>query len=424
LQHRDGVSLTGRFRSVLPTLSRYAIAIAAPGSVSVAQLMLQLALLHTVGAGEFGTFAFLMVAIQFGYSVSNALIATPYTVVSQRPGFTNDEATIFHTVNLTYCLAFGAGSALLATALGGGAWVAYFALYATAAMVRWFGRAHAFANFRNWRVALSDITYAAALVLPATVLWLTGMLSMTAAALVLLGATVAGLAIIGPQFLRAQLRLATLKNLVAYREVWRDQARWTLLGVATTEATSNAHSYLVTAFAGPSAFAPLAAASFFVKPLALTITSLTQLERPVMSRAVNAGDTLRAMATRRNFQVALALAWLVTVSATALILWRWPGLVVRPGYGWHDILIAAALFSLIAASQAVQAPSSVLLQAAGQFPLLAKFSLNACSISIIGGAALLWLAGPVWSLAGICAGQLLMTWQIARHVLAWSKDHG
>ena len=70
------VSLAAKILS----LRRYVLPLLAPSSVSAAHLVTQLVILGHLSAGEFGLFAFLMVMVQFGFGLSNALICTPYMV--------------------------------------------------------------------------------------------------------------------------------------------------------------------------------------------------------------------------------------------------------------------------------------------------------------------------------------------------------
>jgi len=403
---------------------RYALAIIPPSAVSATHLAVQLVLLASLPPGQFGLFAFLMVVVQLGYGLSNALIASPYAVQAQKPNFGDCDARAFHAVNCVYALAFGLFTGGLALWFGDWTWAMVFAAFSALTMVRWYSRAHAFAHFRPFSVAVSDLAYAAQLLMTVAALWWFGLLSLLSLSVALLLATLLGLAVVGGGFLKAQLHLPRAEQFVTYHMIWRHQSRWALIGVASTEATANAHAYLLTAFAGPAAFAPLAAAALFMKPVSLTITSLTQIERPAMGRALAAADFARADQARRQFLAAGSLVWLAVALATAAILWHWPGLILRPGYAFADIVVATTLQGVIVAIQVVQAPASVLLQAADKFRILAMISLRTCLVSIAAVAMLTAVFSPAWSLAGIVLGQLMMTVQIVHHANRWRKCHG
>lgn len=404
-------------------LRRYGMAILAPASVAAAQFIVQLVLLHQLAPEEFGLFAFLMVFVQLGFGLSNALVSTPYTVVLHQPGAVKAGCSFFFTVNGLYAVIFGLLCAGLAAAFDRGVWIAVFAAYGAAAMLRWFGRAHAYAGLHPVNAAISDIVYAGSLLAFIGILMLAGHLEMVWVAAMLLCSTILGLLTIGGGFLAAQFGPAVISSPLPYGKVWREQSRWTLLGVATTEATSNTHAYLVTAFAGPAAFAPLAAAALFLKPVALAITSLTQLERPVMSKAIASGDVGTAESTRNAFAAILLAAWAGVVALAIAVLWLRPELMLRPGYDLHDLRLSIGLFSVIVLIQVWQAPNSVFLQAAKEFRVLAASSLYACVLSIALVAAAIWIAGPVYSLAGIILGQAVMAVQISRHLSKWRKQN-
>ena len=412
-----------KIASILPQARRYGPALAASASVSAAHLVLQVLLLRALDPAEFGLFAFLMVVVQLGYGLSNALIATPYTVLAQKPDAAAPAAASFFAVNALYSAGFAIALGGIGAAFGGSYWVLGFALYGAAAMLRWFARAHAYATFRPATAALSDLVYALVLFAAIAGLWSTNDIMLGTVASALLAATLLGLAMTGPAFPRQQLRHISPVHLVHYGKIWREQSRWALLGVATTEATANAHSYLVIGFAGPTAFAPLAAAALFIKPVSLAVTSLTQIERPVIAKALGERNLRQIDRTQRHFLVAVGLIWLAVSVATALILWFYPEFILRPGYTLPDLAGGAALFAIIGGIRAIQTPDSILLQAADKFRALASFSLQSCFVSITLAACLLWIAGPIWSLGGILLGQAFMTKQIANHANKWRASN-
>ena len=66
-------------------------------------------------------------------------------------------------------------------------------------------------------------------------------------------------------------------------------------------------------------------------------------------------------------------------------------------------------FAAITAARTMRTPESVLMQAAGQFRALARASLTASIVSLGVTLLLLLIAGPIYSLAGILAGELVVT---------------
>ena len=396
-------------------LQRYALAVFAPSSVSAAHFIVQVMMLATLTPAQFGAFAFLLIVVQFGSGLSNALVATPYTVeVSSHPQPRRDMQAMFFAANAVFTVAFAIAVYLVGSLVGDGLWTHLFALYATFAMLRWFGRAHNYAMLRPAASGISDIAYAVTLVAIVAGLAWTGTLGLDSVALAFIAATLAGCLCLGGEFQARQFSLRGLAQLPAYRQIWKGQSRWTLLGVATSEATGNVHSYLVTLLAGPAAFAPLGAAALFVRPVLLSVTSLMQLEIPILGRALASGNVVKADATRRRFLYALLAIWVATAALAYAVITFVPSLIIKPDYSLGEVEIAVLLLLVASLFQVWQGPNSALLQAAKLFKDLSKASVVACLFSIAGAlAALVWLP-PVYSLAGIAVGQLVMAVLLAR----------
>jgi O-antigen/teichoic acid export membrane protein len=384
-----GIAVPGLGR--LAGLQRYALAVFAPASTSAAHLVVQLLLLATLTPAEFGAFAFLMIVVQFGFGLSNALVSTPYTVeVSSHAQPRQDMRAMFFAAN------------------------AVFSIYAVFAMLRWFGRAHNYAMLRPAASGISDIVYAVTLVIAVAVLAWGEKLDMESVAFAFVVATLLACLCLGGDFVARQLGLRGFAQLAGYRPVWRDQSRWTLLGVVTTESTGNIHSYFVTLLAGPAAFAPIGAAALFVRPVLLSVSSLSQLEIPILGRAIASGDIEKAAATRRRFLNALLAIWVATSALAYAVITLAPSVIIKPDYALDEVELAVVLFLVISLFQVWQGPNSALLQAARLFKDLSKASVASCAFSITGVLIALAVLPPVYSLAGIAIGQLVMAALLAR----------
>lgn len=403
-------------------LLRYGLAASAPGTAAAAQFLLQLALLRFVDSAAFGQFAFVLGLVQFGFGLSNALISTPYTVSINGPTFEPGQALSFFTVNLVFAMGWGMVCGGAAALLGAQheAWL--FGLLAFLAMIRWFGRAHLYALHRPIQAATSDLVYSLALVIALAGACLVG-LSLTMGALTVCLATIAGIIALGSSFIARQFRQVWAGSLRSYGAVWREQSRWTLLGVVSSEATANAHAYAVTLWAGPAAFAPIAAASLFVKPVALALTSLTQLERPAMARFLTVGDLPAALRAVRRFRAASVCVWAVTVAVGVVVLAWYPHLLFKTSYDLESLSIAFSLWALISLLQCWSMPSSVLLQAAQWFRPLAHWGVICAVMAILAVLALVVMAAPIYSLIGIVLGQIAINVSMVVLELRLAKSH-
>jgi hypothetical protein len=387
--------------------------------VSAAHLITQLVLLGHLSAAEFGLFAFLMVMVQFGFGLSNALICTPYTVNLGRGGTSADLDAPYFIANMIFSILFGVTVLAGAFAAGGGSEGYVYALFAVVAMIRWFGRAFNYARLNPTRAAASDIAYALSLIAGVFILSATKNLSTMTASAAFLFAGFFSCLFLGTPFISACLSRLKLKTLAAYREVWRTQARWTLLGVVTTESTANIHSYLVTLLVGTSAFAPISAGALFVRPVLLALNSLTQLEAPVLARTIAKREFENADQIRRRFHLTLLALWVLTGLLAWAIIAFVPSLIIKPTFSRGDIITALLFFMAISLAQVWQTPNSAALQAANRFEALSKVSVVSCIFSIAGVLLSLLLLPPVYSLAGIAIGQLVMAVLTARLTAKW-----
>lgn len=413
----EAAALPPEKKPLRATLARFGLASMSSAAVSVSHLLVQLVAVRRLEAAEIGTLAFLLVIIQFGYGLSNALVSTPYAIaVNQREDGAEQGFDFFFPMNLLLALSQG----LLCAAIGWamvGPWAALaFGLAGVFSLLRWFGRANAYAHHTPGGAAISDMVYA--LLVIAGV----GATLAVGARIELFGAVLAGAGLFalipfGAGFLARHRPVGLGRALAAYRPVWKRQSAWTLIGVITTEATSNAHSYIVTLFAGPAAFAPIAVGMLFFRPVNVCITALTQLERPRMARAVGKGDDKSARGSARAFLAALVVIWVATAITAALILWFFPQVIIKPTLSVQTVMIAVALCAALSLVQCLQAPMSVLTQARGAFKPLAATSVRSCFVGVGAVIAITLLAPSVYTIGGVVLAQLVMMigiWRLDR----------
>ena len=396
---------------------RLAVAVFGPASVAAANAILQFVMVKDLPQAGFGLVAFVLGLTQFGYGLSNAFVGTPYTL--DRDAAVRDVAARYGLANLVLSIAWSLMCSAAALTLGGDHAAPLFGGFASLAMIRWFGRSHLYARHRPSLVALSDLTYASVLLIGAASAEVWG-LTLDAAMAILCTATLAGLLAVGPSFLRMQFVDVWRASLRGYGFIWRDQARWTLLGVVSSEATANAHAYAVALVAGPAAYAPLAAAALLVKPVMLVLTSLTQLERPVMARHILAGDAPGAGRAALAFRVAVLCAWAGTTALASVVLFEHPSSILRASYDHHTMKLAFALWAGIALLQCWATPPGVLLQAARWFKPLAFTQTRAALVTLAAVGSTVLLLSPVYTLCGILVGQVVMTVRVEALARRWS----
>ena len=412
----------GRIRSLGSLFGRFGLASLSSAIVSVSHLAVQLFSIHHLGTAAIGTLAFLLVIIQFGYSLSNALVSTPYTIaVNQTDDADGRTFDFFFPVNLMLSLSQGLICAGIAWATASPQAAAVFGLAGTLSLIRWFGRSNAYAHHAPARATRSDLAYAGTIVAGLLIAARTGA-DLTGIGAMLVMASIAGLLPFGLAYLRRHGAISPVRALGCYRPVWRDQSAWTLVGVLSSEATSNAHSYIVTLLAGPAAFAPIAVGMLFFRPVNVCITALTQLERPRMTRSVARGDHDAAIKSERIFMAALVFLWLATCVVAAVVLYGFPQLILKSTLDHRLVAIAVGLCALLSLIQCVQTPMSVMTQARKAFRPLAGQSLRSCGVGILAVTLLTLAVAPIFSIAGVVLSQLVMMlgiWQLDRK---WRHD--
>jgi len=405
---------------------RYALSALGPVCISGAHFMGAVLVLHTLSPVHFGFFSFGMTVVPFCISAAAALIGAPTTIGIRNRGHVDAaELATFQKANLVLSVfAFAVVTAsLLASGLGLTASIV-FGLYGATMSLRWLGRVYAYAVDAPARAAGSDVVYGLLLVAGLGVLYMLDRMTMTYTAAALFIASAASLLIFDRDFLRKQFAPTSAGRLSAYAPVWRDLTRWSLLGVAATELTINAHAYFVTFFSGPGAFAILALGSLLMRPVAVVLSSLPDMERPVMARAIGAGNLARAFRAVNEFRTAAAAILVVTILVAAALLHWFPSLVLKQGYDLHSAVIIVAIWAVIMTVRALRTPEAVFLQAAGEFQGLASIGIKASIVSLAATLALLLAFGPVASLLGILAGDIVLSGGIFAQVRRWKLAHG
>jgi hypothetical protein len=422
-KHRT--ALRALFEKLVRLAARCALSALGPVSMSAAHFLGAVLVLHMLSPLHFGLFSFMMTVVPFCISAAAALIGAPTTIGIRLRGYVDAaELATFQKANLALAaFAFAVVSvSLFASGLDLTASLV-FGIYGALMSLRWLGRVYAYATNAPWRAAISDIAYGAIVVAGLGALYFSGTMTMASIAVVMSVAALASMAGFELEFLRKQLRPTADGSLSAYLPVWRDLTRWSLLGVAATELTVNAHAYFVTFFSGPGAFALLALGGLLMRPVSLILGSLPDLERPVMARAIGEGDMARLFRAVKEFRTAGVAILLATMLLAAILLTWFPHIVLKQGYDAHQAVLIVAIWVAIMAVRVLRAPEAVLLQAAGAFELLADAAVKSSIVSLAATLALLLAFGPIASLLGIIAGDVVMTAIIFGQVRDWKLQH-
>lgn len=425
LEPAVGFEALPRSRPWLARAWRYGLSTSGPVATSGAHFLASLLFVRTLPAGEFGLFSFVLVIVPFCMSMIGSMIVLPVTCGLGEPEAA--RARINATcLKLNLVLSIAAAFCVFAFLLLAHAEIApalLLALFGGLLTARWFARCFGYVQGHIHRAVASDLFYAAALIVGLGALTFAHRLTFLSATAALALAAAAGLLPLGRDFARDQLHSIRDGQLRDYAPIFRDLTRWSLLGVVLTEATVNAHAYLVTFVSGSGAFALLALGTLVMRPISLVQSALPDLERPAMTRAIIARDIKSLLRIQREFLAALLAVWTVTVLvAGGLLLWA-PQSLLKKGYAQHDVVLVTLCTAAIMMVRNFRTPLAVKLQAAGAFKALAGIGTWSCAVSVAATLILLLAFGPIASLGGIFAGELVILFAVQRLVRQWMARH-
>jgi hypothetical protein len=410
---------------LLNKVLRYGGASIGPIGSAGAQFLLSLVLLRALPQRDFGAFSFLLTASQLSWGLWSAMFCAPLPILfhSTQGQERSRLLTCLFSTNILVAILACPLFAILAVALKlPMTAVILFAAYGSIALLRWFARAYAYANGTPLRTTFSDIAYAAALLVGILIILLDGSKSLNVAYGALLVSAALGLLPFGPDYLKKQFASFSFTAVPRYWSIWKQHSGWSLIGVLTTEATANSHVYIVTAWFGPKAFAPIAASALLIRPINVAMNALVEFERAQMARAIGALRFNEAFAAASFFRKAMIAAWIATMIAVAILLYYAPHALFPRQYPLSFLMIAGVLWMLVAAVRLLRMPESALLQAAGQFRPLALASVVSSGFSVVAVTVLLVFAGVLWSIVGILIGEAIYAFWIFRQCQHWRRN--
>ncbi|MBU2181045.1 MAG: hypothetical protein KJ930_16610 [Gammaproteobacteria bacterium] len=403
-EHKKGGSM--------PRLALKYQQLAANVSLALSTFLVAYLLLHDAPAGDYGSFAFVLVLQGLGMALINALVASPLLILmNSRPHPDSADAATLPAIKGFFILGL-AISGLIALLQGGYLWQATSDLWLSMIMasagglqlIRWYCRC----EWQNRQVSVllrSDLLFSSVLVVSVLLMWWWHELTLQSVAMLLLVSVVVAL----------QPFVGGLLNVIGVTTDWQAtkkgfdrQGKPALFGVLTVEATANFHSYLIVLLSGSIAFAPIAAAMLFFRPLAVVLGSLQQSERPLLVKALTQSNFRQiANLTQQLWRAAIS-AFLLNILTIVLVYWLAPGWLWPDSDSRHLFVNAVMLWSFIALLRALRSPASALLQAADQFNALAKATYASAILTVPLVLVSWWFCGPIASLLGVLAAELLL----------------
>lgn len=402
---------------------RYGLTSLGPVAVSGAHFVASLLFLRLLPPADFGHFSFLMIVVPFCLSATGAVLGAPAAMTRGKTAAIA-EAELKTLLNISLVVSALASVTVAAMmALTGAAPVAslVFGLYAALFTTRAFARSYANVEGAIERVAGSDIIYSLVLIAALTALAAADVFSLANAGIALVLAAVLAMPAFGRGYAARFAGAIRAPQFTAYRPMWRQVTRWSLLGVVLTELAANCHAYLVTFISGPGAFGLLALGALFMRPASLVLGALPDIDQPVMARKIAERDLKGAFGVVNEFRTAAGAVLAGTVLLALLLVFWFPHLLLK-NFQVHDVLIVLAFWSAITLLRVVRTPEAVFIMASGGYSRLAWISGVSSVVALLLTLALLIMVGPLWSLGGVLAGEAMMVAMLFPLTNRWRRQ--
>jgi O-antigen/teichoic acid export membrane protein len=403
-------------------VKRYLTALLAQSVLSVFNAGLNIFLVLALIPHDYGAFALCLVFGILGTSINGALACNPLVVFGTirlgRPSRRAVEALLSSVNAAVVAFVFVLSVPLVGIFTGEGLFVCLLAAASISALTaRSYTRSFAYAR-QLPQVALGGdltlITVASVLLLAANSMQ--GLVTLQAVFVSLTAGNSMAMTV-EISSLRLGLRLVRRRSsLRRYLAIWKD-VRWSLVGSTTTLLQTQAHSFLVSLFVGPAAYAPLAAGQVIFGPVRIMMSAWTLVMQPELVLAIRSKAHKQILRTLTIS--ALALASLVVAIGVALAL-LWPliyALLYAGKYSAETMTWIVAAWCAITLWTAVGCSPSAVLQTFRNYRTLAFGSVYGAGISILGVALLLFTVGAEWSLLGILMAEAFLAWYMLGHAL-------
>jgi len=402
----NGTPWTGQ---ILASAYRYGLTSLGPIAISGAHFVASVLFLRLLRPADFGHFSFLLIVVPFCLSATGAMLGAPASMTRGKDAITAraELLTLQKASVLVSLLAGVVVTTLMALTGASGVAAILFGLYSGGYTLRTFSRIHANVLGRIERAAGSDALYASALIAGLGLLAFCGDFTLVHVAAMLVMATLVALLPFGRAFSDGLAAALRSPGLAGYRPMWQEVTRWSLLGVALTEVAVNCHAYLVTFLCGPGAFGLLAMGALFMRPASLVLGALPDIDQPLMTKRLAAGDVRGALRVVNEFRTAAGAVLAGTVLLAVLLVLFVPHLLLKH-YAVGDVWIVLAFWTAITALRVVRTPESVFVMATGGYSKLAWISAVSGGVALAVTLILLLAAGPIYALGGVAAGEVVM----------------
>jgi O-antigen/teichoic acid export membrane protein len=402
---------------------RYAVAALDQMALSVFGFALNIVLLRTLAANDYGIVSLWMTAALFAVSIQSALVQGPLNVHvpgARDPAAARRLESALATVNL---LAVGSAAVLagLANFFAEAEWAAHdtltavaIPLFVAAGMYREYYRSTAFSRRDMAMLLWVDGPYLAVTgaCLVAMVLWPQRFADLAAAFLAMTVGCLVSQICLRLRGDGAERRLFRDGWLKTYRGIAKEVA-WSLVGVVANHAENRSYIYIATSLAGIASLAAINAVGILFRPVSVLVAAWGQSSLPHLSAALANGRL-------DEFDRLLGRALAATAAgslAVAVVLWFLWGPIEHFVFAdkYPDGILLLWPWAAASGASVLRYVGSTGLMAAREFRFLAKAQTVCGALAAAATAGfILWqdYTSAMWGIAlgnGICFG-----WEMLR----------
>jgi len=388
---------------------RFSVGVLGAAFSSAANLLLSLIVLLTQTSETFGVFAFFQILVGFGFGAVNSIIGSPLSILIGKHRLKQNDLLSF--IGFLFLLSFLVALLIFIIFIFISVDLYTASLYSVASFLmlfRWGGRTVCHANSLPVLVMKSDFVYSLFIFAGAITIFFNDEITIQPVISCLIIGSFLSVFFLGKQF--CQWTLAGIFNFDTqiFYVHFKQYGRWSFTGVCATEITANTHAYIVIFFFGAIAYAPIAAAFLLFRPVMVVIMSLTQMERPGLAGLINSKATSALQVKYRQFSTMIFISFIVNVIIVFIFFTFYPHELLSGRYDYSVLLEMAIITSFIVFLRVYRAPISALIQASGEFKVLAKIVSISAVVAILTVIVFSFVFGVQGAMFGILISEAVL----------------
>ena len=388
--------------------SRYLKSIGGNASVSAASLVTSAVVLSIYSMEDFGFYSLVLIFSSLIFSVINSLF-----VASMQDYVTNQELQVRDLAAFT--LVNVLASLILALLFGGYTQLVFEKWSLTLAVVAFLVISGIRWLVKSYRQMLSDVN---GYVLSDALLAI-GMFSLSAAAFIFKYELVTffwvmsvvqmfSLFALKSTYLAKSMTLFRFDSMHKIVEGYNKRGKDALVGTFTLELSQNSHSYLISIFAGPQAFAPIALANLVFRPFAVVMAGLVQAERPLLSIALFEKKFIAVQQACSKLQRIVLICLSVNILIAIVALYVFQDRIIDKVGQVDSFLLILGVMVLICIVRSFRFPIALLFQSLGAYGAIKHAVIASGLVSFITVLAFLSFGWVQASILGLLLGEIVM----------------